>query len=76
MNKILINELKEAQQKEEQAYMIYEELKPLHDNGTITTSDYDRLRKAIKRYNKWSKKARELETTYKFIKDGGIGSLK
>lgn len=76
MNKILINELKEAQQKEEQAYMIYEELKPLHDNGTITPSDYDRLRKAIKQYNKWSQKSRELETTYKFIKDGGIGLLK
>lgn len=76
MNELLINELKEAQLKEEKAYIIYEELKPLHDNGTITPSDYERLRKAIKQYNKWSKKARELEATYRFIKSGGIATLK
>ena len=74
--KHIIDELQEAQHKEEKAYIIYEELKPLHDNGTISPSDYERLRKAIKQYNKWSQKARELEMTYNFMKSGGVTSLK
>lgn len=73
---VVVEKIKELEKKVNRDYAIYQELIKKKEDNTITNEEYEKLRRAINRYNK---NVRELDIekrTKKFIEEGGINSLR